>query len=477
MDKPPIFLLTVDTLRADYLSCYREDAYISTPNLDSLAMDGEVYLNVMSCANQTVPSYAALLTGRYPSSLGMKITARLDDAEITLPRLLKRQGYHSACWTVASAVGRENGVAKDFDRYELIPTNKFMPPPLAIAAQGNAFLQKVARFVPLEDPLWRVMILQKYWLAMNDGLGPSGGPVILEGLKELCDGARQPLFVLANFFDPHSPYHPPRRHWREELSAREYLSVMKFNLGHWNNVRRSKELSDQNRRVLRRLYKSEVTYVDELIGDFIDYLKAQALYEDALIILIADHGESLGDHGLLGHWHVLYEDLIHIPMIIKWPGNARRGQVAHLVQNVDVFPTLVDYLQIEDAPLTEGISLLDPMLEDRLGIAEQLDNPADIYKGRPEFDQWQAKMSDFNYTAVAFRQGSYKYIAYSDGRRELFDLTRDPGEVDNLVEVEPERAADFERMIEQTGRDNVLDDVTDWEEEVLLGHLAQLGYI
>lgn len=482
MPRPDIFLLTVDTLRADHLSCLRDDEYIATPNLDRLAQDGELYTNAMSCANQTVPSYAALLTGCYPSSLGIRVTSRLREDVLTLPELLKRQGYQTGCWTVAGAVGQENGIARGFDRYRLVSSNKFRT-----LSGADWVIRLHERLVKLQDRLplarwldnllWRVTTLHKYWLEMNGRLGPSGGPVIVRELKEWCDTEPGSVFVLANFFDPHSPYHPPRRHWRRELTAREYLSVMKVNLDHWNNIIRSKTLREKDRSVLQRLYKSEVTYVDELIGEFLDYLRGSGRYDDALIVVLADHGESLGAHGLLGHWHALYEDLIHVPLMIKWPGGFRKGQVGSLVQNVDIFPTLIEYLQIEDGPAVEGISLLAPLPAGRLGIAEQLDNPVDIYENRPGFDRWQAAMSDFNYTAVALRKGSYKYIAYSDGRRELFDLAQDPDEIRDLADVDRERAAVFEQLIQETGRNAVLDNVMDWEEEVLLGHLAQLGYI
>jgi arylsulfatase A-like enzyme len=473
MSRPNIFLLTVDTLRADHLSCYGEDTRVATPNLDNLASDGELYLTAMSCANQTVPSYTGLLTGQYPSSLRMKVTSRLDEPTPTLPLFLKREGYRTYCWTVASAVGRENGVAKDFEHYELIPSNKFMSSPMAPTS-----LRIRSRLKVLNGLLWRAETLHKYLLAMNDGLGPSGGPRILRRLKQVCDGAREPIFVLANFFDPHSPYHPPKRHWRKRLTAWEYLAAMKVNLGHWNNVRRSKALTERNRHALRRLYESEVAYVDELIGDFVDYLKSAKAYDDALIIVTADHGESLGEHDLLGHWHALYEDLVHVPLIIKWPGSAREGRISRLVQNVDILPTLLAHLDIEEPPHIEGLSLLGDIPDDRLGIAEQLDNPADIYIRRPEFAQWQQAMSDFNYTAVALRQGKYKYIAYSNGRRQLFDLELDPAEMENKAESNRAQAARFEEILVETGRDAIIQASEDEDEqEILVSHLQALGYL
>jgi hypothetical protein len=125
----------------------------------------------------------------------------------------------------------------------------------------------------------------------------------------------------------------------------------------------------------------------------------------------------------------------------------------------------------------EGLSILGDIPEDRVRIAEQLDNPMEIYSTRSEFNRWQEAMSEFNYTAVALRQGHYKYIAYSDGRRELFNLTLDPSEVRNVAEVEREQATYFEELLAETGRDAILGAYTDVESEKILSHLEQLGYI
>ena len=149
-----------------------------------------------------------------------------------------------------------------------------------------------------------------------------------------------------------------------------------------------------------------------------------------------------------------------------------------LLLAVTILPTLLAHLDIEEPPHIEGLSLLGDIPDDRLGIAEQLDNPADIYIRRPEFAQWQQAMSDFNYTAVALRQGKYKYVAYSNGRRQLFDLELDPAEMENKAESNRAQAARFEEILVETGRDAIIQASEDEDEqEILVSHLQALGYL
>lgn len=418
---PDIYLIVIDALRADHVSCFNENAETITANIDEWVNECEIFVNMMSCSNHTYPSFASLLAGKYPSKLGARLTSKISKAEKTIPAFLKERGYKSVNYSVLRNV---RNLTKDFDQNINLPWRKLM----GIPKPRTTFKSLDARLASMLEYL-------SYLGRMYNLFPTASSEDLFKILRSF--GLEEPVMLLFHFVDLHSPYHPPRRYWRKSVSARDYLKVRNFNLSHWNNVINSKLLDEASRQILLKLYKYEIMYVDELLGRFIQYLKKAGKYDDALIIITADHGESFGDHNMLGHWHVLYEDVLHVPLIIKWPGSERQGVNNVLVQTVDIVPTILDYLGIQASTHLDGMSLNSgDIQEDRIGIAEQLDSPAELYGSRKSFDEWNRKMPEFNYKAVALRQRNYKFISYSNGKAELFNLDEDSGELNDLSKEE-----------------------------------------
>jgi len=443
---PHILLIIIDSLRADFISCYRKDSEVITPNIDRLAKDAEVFANMMSCSNHTFPSFASLLTGKYPSKLGIKIISNLSEEENTIPLFLKSRNYKSVS---ASILRNTSNIAKDFDEHIALPWRKLVGIPeikifsKLLRSKFNSLLESI-----------------NYLMRMYNifSTTPSGQiPKIFRKLP-----FKTPLMTMIHFAETHSPYHPPHKYWGKRISLKDYFKARKFNLSHWNNVLNSRLLDESSKETLLKLYKAEVMYVDELIGKLVSYLKNGGNYDDSLIIITADHGESFGDHNLLGHWHVLYEDLLHVPLIIKWPRSERRGIRRCLVQTVDILPTILDYLGICIPNDIDGLSLYSgDIAENRIGIAEQLDSPEEIYGERVRFAEWREKMTEFNHKALAIRQGTYKFITYSNGKRELFNLKEDPKEIANTYKKCDALSAYFNDLLEELYRKKVI--LKSWE--------------
>jgi choline-sulfatase len=168
-------------------------------------------------------------------------------------------------------------------------------------------------------------------------------------------------------------------------------------------------------------YDAEIAYADEIVGRLIHYLKTHQLYDRSTIVLLSDHGEGLGDHGEEGHGLFLYDEAIHVPLIVKQESNAGSGRrIADLVQHIDIVPTVLDLVKAPIPGNLHGRSL-KALLDNSGRLREQPVYSEALY-GRDHFG-WSA--------LTALTDGRYEYI--SAPREELYDLERDPGERDNLL--------------------------------------------
>lgn len=256
-DRPPnVVLLSVDTLRADYLGCYGY-AYPSSPRLDQFAEGAQVFTDAVCEVPLTAPSFGAMLTSRYPRMNGAQRNGlRIPDEVPLVAEVFQDAGYQTFCvqsnWTLK---GRLSGMDRGFDRYD----------------------------DDFEEKRWGVM------------LGERGGETVrnlaLQYLSE-CDPER-PLFAWIHFSDPHAPY--------------EFDS----DFNPWDEKPRRKSKTDKT----RLKYASEVAFTDAQIAKVLD-----ALPENTVVLFVADHGESLHEHDYLGHGRRIYQTNMHVPLMVRGPG-------------------------------------------------------------------------------------------------------------------------------------------------------------
>ncbi len=219
---------------------------------------------------------------------------------------------------------------------------------------------------------------------------------VLEKAKEwIATPASGPRFAWIHLYDPHAPYEPPAPFDRDD-----------------------------------DLYDGEVRYVDASLGDFFRFLRDRGMYEEALIIVTSDHGEGLGDHGEETHGMFLYESTLHVPLMIKYPRNANAGtRTAAPALLIDIFPTVLGVLNIQDRSITEGKVLQQQAAGARRNLAETM-LPYLAYGWSP---------------LRACVEGSFKYIEAP--RAELYDLDADPGETRNLVSSNQAMADQLRRRL------------------------------
>ena len=338
---PFLLLITTDTLRADHVGAYGGPDGI-TPHLDSLAQDSIVFDVAYAPASYTLPSIAALLSGRYPEEVGILENVNLfkpRDGLATLPEILRVHGWRTGAAVSNHVLRRGTGIEKGFGVYDdtltEIEANRSQPERSAAATTRAA-------------------------------LG------VLDSIRE---GEAAGLFLWVHYQDPHGPYQPPdglRERFLEFANAASDAERILPSRGiNPRSAIPSYQLVENRHDVgfYRAGYAGEVRNVDDEIGKLIDGLDERNLWDDAVVVFTADHGESLGeDEYWFAHGALLSDVLVRIPLIMRIPGadRARRGDIVSLV---DLLPTLLTYFGIDAADALHGRDVLAEGAEEAGGRA------------------------------------------------------------------------------------------------------------
>lgn len=436
-DRPNILLIVMDACRADHLSCYgymRE----TSPQLDDLSHRGVLFEQAISPATWTLPSHTSLFTGTYLAAHGAH-RGPYDGRFPTLAEALRRYGYQTAGFTNVGYVCPPFGLHRGFDHFVEIWRSQ---PKRDLTARIATKLQSIAeKFIPTSGRL------------DSDSGATETNRQAQEWLMEHRNEQR-PFFAFINYADVHSPYRPPRLY--RDMYLGEVMDwpgaeipnrVQRVSDQPLEHISGRVSLGPQDLEILRALYDGGVRYLDAKIGELLGALEREKLLDQTLVIITSDHGDNLGEHGLVGHMLCLYDTLLHVPLIMYYPRHLPAGlRVSGQVQLVDLFPTVLDLIGIEDADLrasVQGKSLL-PCLEGiqhRMHAVAEYDRPNILQvldKEYPEFDY-----SAFDRELKAIRLDGFKYIWASDGRCELYNIVQDPGESQDLSGANPAKVEEL----------------------------------
>jgi arylsulfatase A-like enzyme len=312
-ERPPIVLVTLDTTRRDALGLFNGLAD-ATPHVDRLAAEATVYERAFSTAPWTLPSHASIFTGLYPSRHGAGVSRPYLGEAATLAGLLRRQGYLTAGFSSGDLSSSRFGLARGFHYYR--DPDRFETPGGDLAGYLDAFLDAY--------------------------------------------GDHRRLFLFANYFDPHALYQAPAA-WEEKFGVPAFRDKLRGEpvwddlfagkMAAWRQlVEGEAEIPRQAVTYLRTAYLAEVAYADHLLGRLFARLRELGLYDPALIVVTADHGELLGEHGFVSHGARLDPELVEIPLIVKWPGQRQGRRERHLTSLVDLFPTILRAAGVEPPP-------------------------------------------------------------------------------------------------------------------------------
>lgn len=411
--KPNVLLIVLDTARADRFSFMGYDKKTS-PNIDALASDATVFERSYSTCCWTLPSHASLFTGLHPRQAGATSeTLMLAQSNTTLAEMLAKNGYDTSAFVCNSWVSKERGFGKGFsDYFEMWrPENKTV-----IGSQDRS----------LEEAALRQGVK---WIEGRD--------------------KSNPFFMFFNLNGTHMPYRPPEPFLSKFAGNRGYnneevnraAGIMSW----WGHLAGEVKLSQRDFAIMSDLYDAEVGFADQLVGQIIDKMRTLGVLDDTLVIITSDHGENLGDHGMIDHMLSMYETTLHIPLLIRYPerfgSKIRQNQ---LVSNIDIFPTIADVCNIKNNEVrVEKLSLANDDREGHKFIIASNERPLTgiaLMKGRyPEFDT-----TKIDHKMRAIRTEQYKLIWDSSPRSEFYDLSEDKQELNDLSAV---RIRDKKKLI------------------------------
>jgi len=304
--RPSFLLFVMDTTRADAVSAYGRATFDTTPNFDALAREGLLYERAYAPAPWTLPSHASLFTGLLPASHGVGWrNTRMPESATTLAERLAEAGYATFGYSENVWVGKAFALAQGFEDY----TQASQLP----GRSGPSAEEQLARFLEGRDP-------------------------------------KKPFFAFVNVIDAHWPYgqSDPPRFLPEGRSASDARRVSQLP-GDWQ----CKESADRDAAaMLRALYEGDVALADAKLGRVLDALHAAGVFDETVVIVTADHGELLGDHGLFGHQYSLNEELLRVPLVVRGLAGATAARIEDTVSLVDVMPTLLAWAGLPtDEPL------------------------------------------------------------------------------------------------------------------------------
>ena len=407
VDKPGILLVILDTLRPDFLGAYGHDQPTS-PFIDSLAEGGVLFANHFSNSTWTKPSVASILTGRLPRRHHvLAVTAKLPWDIQTVAEMFKAAGFRTGAVVGNKFAGRRYRLHKGFDRY-IDPSTHFKGP------------------FPTAEELLRIA---QRWIALDKD---------------------HPFFYVVMLVDAHDPYEPDPYYKRKFCPSCLEPVVSAPRREYHGRGPSPKQVAD-----MKALYSGEIRYMDDQLKVFFDALSRMGLDDRLTTVLMGDHGEAFGEHGVFEHAYHCWDEVTRTPLIINSPRIPARGIYRGMTQHVDIAPTLLKLAGIEPREGFQGVSLVHepgepPLPSDRLVLSEV--QMYGIHRTILRNARYKLIRHDPLDESEFFQYYKdvriYPSVVLGQVRIELYDIANDPFEQEDIYDPDTEIVVDFERRLE-----------------------------
>lgn len=464
--RPNVVLIVLDSVRAANCSAYGYSRQ-TTPQLDRLAAEGTLYEQAISVGSWTLPVHASIFTGRYPINHGLTLSRHaLRPGTATLASRLRAAGYRTGSFSNNAYISEATGLVQGFDHVDDIwrttnPRGIGLPKLSKRIAEFERRGPLLRPAVALLRSARRLRAVLRAWRSRKDSGAAFTNQRVMGWIADDAAGS-QPFFAFVNYMETHEPYLPPYPYNRRFMPSR----YSPFRVARASG-RRDEILTAaagqrrQDLEILEALYDGTLRYADEIVGRLADAIRAQGLLDNTVFIVTSDHGDSFGEHGHLGHRLTLYDELLRVPLVIRYPGRFQAGaRVREQVQLGDLYPLVLELAGVD--PDGDFVSLLTPAA-DRTALAENT--------GPKSINGLESK---------AVRRNAHKFIWRSDERHELYDLSGDPGERSNLIESQPQIARQLHDHLDEILREMRDGDVRTGEaryDDETLERLRALGYV
>ncbi|MEF8973813.1 MAG: sulfatase, partial [Haloarcula sp.] len=416
--RPNVVLLVLDTCRAKTFHRLLDDGKL--PTTERIATDAAVYRNASAVAPWTVPSHGAMFSGRYPTDHGASADdPQFDPPTTPLAERLRQAGYETVGLSANPWVTNHFGFTAGFDRFKTDVEYLWSGADTSGLGRLDSLGEKVdelrRRSSAADTPATLVNVAYRKLLANRHD---SGARRLTTDAVRWLDGrsSNEPFFLFCNFTEPHLEYDPPDEFAREELPEGIDLGAARsVEQDQWAYVTGETALSDTEFEALRALYRAEIRYLDSQLGRLFDRLAARDGLEETAIVLTSDHGENIGDHGLMDHQYCLYETLLHVPLVVRYPPLFEPGTVDDLVETRRLYETIADVAGITDSEPETAPSLVGDAEPDAQAIAEYTSPQPSVETLAEEYGPLDPEVRRYDRALRSVRTARWKYIEGSDG--------------------------------------------------------------
>lgn len=420
-----ILLITVDALRADHLGCmgYHRN---TTPKIDELAKKGILFSQTIANGSGTPSAVPPILTSTYPLMYGGY--EYLSKDRITIAEILKKSGYSTAAFHSNVYLSKFYGYGRGFDVfYDDLSIDLDESRYRKFRKFGRKF--KTFHKLCLNYLNGTIFAYRRNAWHLPYVSADIINKMTISWIKENKDSK---FFTWVHYMDVHAPYMPPHEYVKEINKNISKYQVLKANRYYDTANYKAKKISKMDVNNLIDLYDAGIKYMDSAIYSLINELEALGVLKETLVILTADHGEEFFEHGDLSHHSKLYDELIHVPLIMYSPEFITENKVIEdQVEHLDIAPTILDVLGVENYTNFVGDSLI-PLIEgkkcEEKGVISETSDPPNKLKIVPHLKK------------TSYRTKIWKYIHNESKKDELYNLLQDPKETINLVDNKKEIA-------------------------------------
>ncbi len=443
-----LLLITVDCLRSDHVSFYGYDR-ITTPNIDELAKESIVFENVISTIPRTHPSFASIFTAKYPHNHGVRFMGnKLSKENLTLAKILQNEGYY----TGANAVElNKTGLDQGF--------NEFNPISRRIV---NKLRRGIRRIIKPSEKVFPAEEITR------------------DAIKWIAKNKNKNFFLFLHYMGAHWPYQAPpsyENYFDDSQDDHIFNNLDHGKISRGDLIFNNSLPQSQIRHAIAH-YDGCIRYIDSKIKEIIDFLRTEGIFDETILVITADHGESLGENGYyFQHGEFLYDVTLKVPLIIRVPNYTPR-KIDSQISNIDIMPTILDLMKVGYSSRFDGRSTLDLINK---GDSYTFREYAFSESGRSVFRQnKKTKLTGIKGKWRSIRTRQWKLICIPNEKEnefELYNLLDDPYEANNIYGKEPSVERELKEKLFDWMKPEKSDDEPDVIEEEFKKRLISLGYM
>lgn len=437
-----------------------------------------MYENATAAGPWTVPSHGSMFTGLYPSQHGTSANKpNFNPPNTPIAQALNQEGYHTVGVSANPWISPGFNFDKGFDQfktaYDLFWGGAELGDIRNLSSRREQ-VRTLSNRISITSSVKTIanIVYEKFWAKRSD----SGAKKITsDALSILENAGNDPQFLFLNYMEPHLDYEPPDNVARDELPDNVDLQeARQLNQNPWKYIAGQESMSPQHFEILRSLYRSELRYLDTQIGRLLEGIKEKNIMDNTCIVVAGDHGENIGEHGLMDHQYCLYQTLVHVPLAIRYPDTVAPRNVTDLVETKDIYGALCEIASVGNEDVANP--LLNEEDRDNQVISEYPEPQPSMDALEERAGKLDDETREYDRSLRAIRIGPWKLIEGSDGLTELYNLEEDSAESTPRSNTEQTERL-HNRLVSELGELTVGTNNESSVNETTQSRLEDLGYI